>query len=97
MGGSKNSGGPVERGFTGCAMPDGRLAHGPIATGTPTSVSIPVACPPGGEPQFLWHSHPGGVAYPSKQDIKSTREVGLRDLCITVPEQGETRCFRLRR
>lgn len=85
-----------EIGATVCKLKNGRLAHGPITEGTPTSVNIRVECPPGGTPVALFHTHPGGVPYPSPMDIKSTRRVGLKHLCIQQPETRELNCFQLR-
>lgn len=86
-----------EIGFTVCRVPDGSLSHGPIAEGTPMSVNIDIECPPGDRPEAIFHTHPGGVAFPSPTDIRNTRKVGLRHLCIAVPETGELNCYKLKR
>ncbi len=86
-----------EIGFSLCRYPSGQLTHGPVVSGTPTSVNIPVACPPGARFEGLFHTHPGGVAYPSNTDIRSARKVRAEHLCIAVPDTGEMRCFRFKR
>ena len=60
-----------EFGFPVCAFPDGNLTNGPVSWGSPTSVEIQLACPSGTKFLGLAHSHPGGVAHPSDQDVKS--------------------------
>lgn len=86
---------PVDReiGFAICRGPDGQLAPGPVAQGHLYGVSIPIACPPAFQPVGTWHTHPGGVPEPSPQDWEMTRRHGLRHLCITVPDTGQTRCY----
>lgn len=71
-----------EFGFSLCQRPDGALVRGPVSWGTPTSVEIMLQCPSGAEFVGLGHSHPGGVAFPSDQDIKSGIESGARFLAI---------------
>ena len=86
-----------EIGFTVCRTPSGQLTHGPVATGTPTSVNIPVVCPPGSKLIALHHSHPGGIARPSRTDVETAIRVKAKHLCIQVPETGELKCFRVLR
>ena len=76
-----------EFGFTLCRMKNGKLTRGPIATGTPVQVNIPVVCPPGSSLIGLLHSHPGGVAVPSPQDTRSAKQLGVKDMCI-VDDHG---------
>ncbi len=83
-----------EIGYSLCRAPSGRLVRGPMAEGTPTRVQIPVACPPGTTFEYLFHTHPGGVAYPSNMDIKSGIRVGAKGLCIDA--DGDRQCYLLR-
>ena len=82
-----------EIGFTICRRTGGSLTRGPVASGTRTAVNIPLVCPPGSSVEGLWHTHPGGVAFPSSADLKSARRFGAKVLCIT--SDVETRCFKL--
>ena len=75
-------------------MPDGSLHKGPVIEGTPTSVSIPIDCPSGANFEVLWHSHPGGVSFPSEMDLRSGRDVGAKTLCITSEKDG-LKCFKI--
>ena len=84
-----------EYGYAMCRRADGRLVQGPTAWGTPTSVNIQVACPPGASLIGLYHTHPGGVSTPSAQDVKSARDVQAGFLCIRSEREGQ-RCFRVR-
>lgn len=83
-----------ELGFAACRTLDGRLMRGPTASGTPTSVSIPVNCPTGTVFEMLFHTHPGGVSFPSQQDIQSALKVGAKTLCI-LSERDGMKCFRI--
>jgi len=86
---------PNEFGFAIYARPDGSLLAGPLATGTPMSVSIPIVNPPPGTRLAgLFHSHPRGVAYPSNQDLQSAQQVQAPVLCIA--DDAQMRCFRMR-
>lgn len=80
-----------EIGFTLCRTPRGQIVRGPMATGTPTRVQIPVACPSGTAFFGLFHTHPGGVARPSAQDIASAQRVGAEVICVA--SDTELRCF----
>lgn len=73
-----------EYGFSLCRTRGGAIVAGPVATGTPTSVQIPVACPKGSTFFGLYHTHPGAgaVAYPSPTDVASGRRTGSKQLCI---------------
>ena len=83
-----------EVGFAICETASGELKSGPVVEGGPASVSIPVACPAGSHAVALFHTHPGGVARPSNQDIRAAQQAGLQKQCI----QSDTRlaCFRIR-
>ena len=85
---------PNEIGFSLCKLPSGKLTHGPIATGTPISVGIPVQCPSGSALYGLFHTHPGGVPYPSQRDVKSQRLTGAKVSCIQSDKA--LKCFRLK-
>ena len=91
----KSAIGKNEVGFTYCRTHKGQLVHGAVAEGGPMSVNIPVVCPVGSELEGLYHTHPGGVAYPSSTVLKSAARVGAKNICI----QNDTKleCFRLRR
>ena len=84
---------PVEVGFTLCRRPSGVLTRGPAVSGTRTAVNIPLLCPPGSSLEGLFHTHPGGVAFPSQTDKSSARKFDAKVLCITNDTQ--TRCFRV--
>ena len=83
-----------EMGFAMCRGADGKLVAGPTAWGTPTSVAIPVQCPTGADFIGLFHTHPGGVSFPSAQDIASALRVGGKTLCIESEADG-LKCFRI--
>lgn len=86
-----------EVGFSICRVrATGKLTNGPVATGTPMRVDIPVECPPDARFEGLYHTHPGGVAMPSAMDVRSAKQVGARVLCIQVPETGEMACYTVR-
>jgi len=84
-----------EFGFAMCRLPSGKLVRGPVATGNPRTVQIPVQCPPGSQLVGLFHTHPGGIAFPSHTDVQSGIRVGARSLCIDA--DGDLRCFTIRR
>ena len=86
--------GQNEIGYALCQQPDGSYVNGPVAEGTPVSVNIPIRCPSGTKFVGLYHTHPGGVPYPSNTDIQSAARVRAAQLCIEVPETGQTNCFR---
>lgn len=92
-----------ELGFMGCRPKSGgALVAGPVAHGTPTSVTIPVNCPMATQPVVIYHTHPGGVAFPSATDVRSARAVrrkfpSMQTMCIKVPERGITACFKVPR
>jgi hypothetical protein len=71
-----------EMGFPVCQLPGGELTRGPVSWGSPTSVKIQLQCPGGSKFLGLSHTHPGGVAYPSAQDVRSAFESGAQALWI---------------
>ena len=71
-----------EFGFSLCQLPNGDLTRGPVNWGTPTSVEIKLQCPSGSKFVGLGHTHPGGVAEPSRQDIASGFSSGSQFLAI---------------
>ena len=81
-----------EVGFSMCRDGSGRLVFGPVATGTPTSVQIPVQCPPGASFEGLAHSHPGGIPVPSRMDVSEALRLKAKVLCIDA--DGVTKCYR---
>ena len=84
-----------ELGFSLCRVgASGQLVAGPVATGDPVSVSIPVSCPTGSHFEGLFHTHPGGVAQPSQQDIRAAKQSGAANLCIQ--SDWTLACFRIR-
>ena len=76
-----------EVGFALCRMPTGKLATGPVSSGTPTRVDIAASCPPGGTLVGLFHTHPGGIAYPSAMDVRAAKKVRAPNLCILSDSQ----------
>lgn len=85
-----------EIGFALCRPPNGKLSRGPLSVGSATRVTIDVKCPQGAKVIGLMHTHPHGQALPSAQDIASAKASGLRNLCISVPQTGELRCFHIK-
>lgn len=84
-----------EIGFSLCQVQgNGRLTHGPVSEGTPTSVDIKVECPAGSKLIGLHHTHPGGVAFPSPTDLASARAIGAQVMCINA--DGQYQCFGLK-
>lgn len=82
-----------ETGYTICQCGQ-ELVKGCEARGKDSShVSISICCPRGCHPVGTFHTHPGGTREPSDADIAETKRVGLKHLCISVPEKGLTRCF----
>ena len=72
-----------EIGFALCRVQKtGRLVRGPVAQGTPTSVDIPIKCPPGSDFEVMVHTHPGGSAEPSALDIRTGQRFRAKSLCI---------------
>lgn len=89
-----NLNGPNEVGAAIYQYPDGRLAFGPWAKGTPTSVNVPIPNPPPGSSYAgIIHSHPKGVPYPSETDVRSGVRTGAKMLCIYA--DGDLRCHQL--
>ena len=78
-----------------CKSKDGSTVLGTRASGNHDNVSVPYNCPPNSEPYGVWHTHPHGIAHPSDEDIAAGREFGLKRLCVTVPQPGETNCTNL--
>ena len=78
-----------------CRGSDGRTVMGPRARGSHDHVNVPYQCPSGSEPVGVWHTHPHGIAEPSADDIRAARHFGLKRLCVTVPQTGETNCTQL--
>ena len=86
-----------ETGFTICRRGKD-LISGCESTGdSHKHISMRICCPHGGKPVGSFHTHPGGEAIPSNQDIIESTRLGLELLCIGVPETKEARCYRLKR
>lgn len=85
---------PNEIGFVLCKTQAGKLTHGPVRMGTPNSVTYPIACPSGSAFIGSVHTHPGGVAKPSPQDIRGHVQVGAKVMCIK--NDHEMKCFRVK-
>lgn len=75
-----------------CSRPDGATVLGPRAQGSHDNVQVPYSCPTGSKPFGVWHTHPHGIAEPSDDDLAAARQFGLKKLCVTVPQTGETNC-----
>lgn len=78
-----------------CRRRDGTTVMGPRAQGDHDNVAVPYVCPPGAVPYGVWHTHPHGSVEPSDDDLEAARSFGLRRLCVTVPQTGQTRCTSL--
>ena len=85
---------PVEHAITLCQLND-LLLRGSESQGKDNwSVSHHVSCPQG-KPIGLYHTHPGGEPVPSDQDYAEVRRLGLSALCVSVPERGITKCYKV--
>lgn len=82
-----------EFGFTLCRTPRGKLVRGKVHHGTPSQVVIPVTCPPASKLEGLFHTHPGGVAFPSEPDIRNAFQAKIKVLCVM--NESALNCFRL--
>jgi len=69
---------------------DGRW--GPMAQGAHDEVVVPISCTPGHYPDTVWHTHPHGEPKPSSADIENARSAGIKRVCVTVPQTGESSC-----
>lgn len=83
-----------EFGFSLCRDGNGKLVAGPVAHGGPFSVNVPLQCPANSRFEGLFHTHPGGVAFPSPTDIRNGRDAGAKFLCVQNDEHMQ--CFGLR-
>jgi len=71
------------------------LLWGSEANGSsPYNVTLRTGCPEGGKPVGIFHTHPGGVAEPSAQDLAEMRRAGLEHLCIS--DDNVTKCYRVK-
>ncbi len=87
--------GANEIGFSLCRTPAGELVNGPVATGTPNRVGIPIACPPGAKWEGLHHTHPGGVPRLSGLDLATASQTGAKVMCVEA--DGDLRCYKFER
>jgi proteasome lid subunit RPN8/RPN11 len=89
-----------EIGSAMCRARNGRILPGKFASGNLESVDVDLTtCPPNTILDGVWHTHPMGLAQPSKEDYDQARHFGIKKLCITAtrPNQAdETRCFRVK-
>jgi len=85
----------IEHAFTICACKDKNkpLVRGSEATGGPMSVSLAIACPAGYKAVGIHHTHPNGHPLISKAEIQEAKKLGLKDMCVTVPQSGVTKCY----
>jgi len=83
-----------ERSYTVCKSKRG-YSRGPTSVGTRDNVGIIVRCPPGSKPVAIFHTHPKGHPLPSPLDLRTTRQLGVPNICVKTG--GKTRCFRVRR
>ena len=86
--------GKNEVAFTLCRC-NGKLVKGSTAEGTPTKVSLTPACPCG-EVVGIHHTHPNGNCTLSAKDVSEAKRLGLRFMCVSVPEKKQTRCFEIK-
>ena len=87
-----------EVGAAMCRLPNGKIIYGPMVEGTPTSVSVPMRCPPNSNLMGIFPTHPGGIPEPSETDIRSGLNIRkVETLCIHVPETGVTKCHNIRK
>lgn len=86
---------PNEFGFSLCRDSSGKLVPGPVAHGGPFSVDVPLTCPGTSHFEGLFHTHPGGAAFPSPTDIRNGQAVGAKFLCVQNDQHMQ--CFRLER
>ena len=80
-----------ETAFTICQR-NKELVRGNAGAGGKYAVTLDIGCPTGYKPVGIWHSHPNGVPEPSSADVSEMRKLGLRHLCISVPQTGQMKC-----
>ncbi len=83
----------TEEAFTICSCPGKGLARGSHAIGGPVSVSLEVQCPHGYRALGIFHTHPEGHPVLSDADKKEARRLGIRHMCVGVPQSGEVKCY----
>lgn len=82
----------VEIGFALCEFSDGVLTRGPVASGSRTSVNVPLRCPPGSRARGIWHTHPDDDdPRPSQTDLRNAMDAGLEFVCVEF--RKKTRCY----
>ncbi len=84
----------VEWGFAVCRRGN-TLTRGPESSGHRYGVTLDVSCPQG-RPAALFHTHPGGEAYPSEADLREAKRLEVPWLCIGTPRDGRVTCHRVR-
>ena len=86
----------VEEARTICQLGNELLWGNQARGDSPINVRLrPITCPGGGKPIGVWHSHPGGKAEPSLQDIAEMKRVGLPYMCIS--SDTEIACYKVER
>lgn len=64
--------------------------------GDHNKVTMPIRCRPGYKPAMVFHTHPDGVASPSRADVVNLRKVGVPLGCIAnKPSIKAVKCFRV--
>ena len=82
-----------------CKTRDGKLVPGQFSSGSMNHVDVDLTCPANTVLNGVFHTHPMGLAQPSKQDYSQARKFGIKKLCITAThpdKKNETRCFKVR-
>ena len=83
----------VECGFAICQNPEGDLQKGPQTCGHRYGVQVDISCPSGYKPTGIFHTHPMGHPKPSTVDKREARRLGIKRLCIGVPQSGQVECY----
>lgn len=90
VGGNPN----VEHVVTICGCPHSKqIVAGSQSTGDHNSVSVEVKCPHGYRALGIFHTHPHGEPVLSGADKREARRLGLKHMCVGVPQTGEARCY----
>lgn len=76
---------------------NGEIFWGSTASGSPWAVTLNIACPAGSRPIGVFHSHPGGKAVLSRQDVielaRAKRTQGIHYGCVAGKDKLE--CYKL--
>ncbi len=82
-----------ETAFIVCVNRKGELSRGASATGSISTVSVPVRCSPGTRAVAIVHSHPSGIPLPSDKDMQTSRAHGNIPICVRTEAHG-VRCYK---